>query len=206
MSYDSFATTFSNSRRNLHWPELECIIADMKAQWYNSILDIGCGNGRFLEEAQKLDFIPSIYLGTDSSEWMIYEAQKLHPENNFEVIWMQNIWKIETKFDAILFLASYHHLESREERAQVLKDSKKLLRPEGRIYMTNWNLREQPKYENSHLWEGEFDIKIGEFSRYYHGFTLIELDELFRETGYQVIENRVFVGGRNFLSILKSDN
>ncbi len=54
MSYDSFATTFSNSRKNHPWPELEYIIADMKTQNYSSILDIGCGNGRFLEEAQKL--------------------------------------------------------------------------------------------------------------------------------------------------------
>jgi predicted TPR repeat methyltransferase len=50
MSYDAFAETFSNSRKNLHWPELEYIIADMQAQNYASILDIGCGNGRFLEE------------------------------------------------------------------------------------------------------------------------------------------------------------
>jgi predicted TPR repeat methyltransferase len=58
MSYDAFAETFSNSRKNLHWPELEYIIADMQAQNYASILDIGCGNGRFLKEAQKLDFLP----------------------------------------------------------------------------------------------------------------------------------------------------
>ncbi len=29
-----------------------------------------------------------------------------------------------------------------------------------------------------------------------------ELAELFEETGYRVIENRIFDGGRNFLSIL----
>lgn len=202
MSYDFFATTFSNSRKNLHWPELEYIIADMKIQWYASILDIGCGNGRFLEEAQKLDFVPSIYLGTDNSEWMIGEAQKLHRENTFGVIWMQNITKIQEIYDAILFLASYHHLETREERIQVLEDAKKLLHPNGRIYMTNWNLRNQEKYQKSHRWNGEFAIKIGEFVRYYHGFTLDELDELFKETEYQIIENRVFDGGRNFLSIL----
>ena len=29
MSYDAYATTFSNSRRNLQWPELDAIIEDM---------------------------------------------------------------------------------------------------------------------------------------------------------------------------------
>lgn len=50
MSYNAFAETFSNSRKNLHWPELEYIIEDIKDNGYKNILDIGCGNGRFLEE------------------------------------------------------------------------------------------------------------------------------------------------------------
>ena len=81
---------------------------------------------------------------------------------------MQDIKQIETTYDAIVFLASFHHLETQEERMQVLKDIKKLLHPNGRIYMTNWNLREQSKYEKSHRENGDFDIKIGEFFRYYH--------------------------------------
>jgi 2-polyprenyl-3-methyl-5-hydroxy-6-metoxy-1,4-benzoquinol methylase len=54
MNYDAFATTFSNSRKNHPWPELESIITDMKQSGVVSILDVGCGNGRFLEEAEKL--------------------------------------------------------------------------------------------------------------------------------------------------------
>jgi tRNA (uracil-5-)-methyltransferase TRM9 len=151
MSYDAFATTFSNSRKNLHWPELEYIIADMKIHGYTSILDIGCGNGRFLEEAGKSEFIPQEYIGIDSSSGMIDEACKLHSGNHFEVIGMQDMGIMPGSFDALLFLASFHHLTSLEERIQVLKDSKKLLDPNGRIYMTNWNLRDQEKYEGSHL-------------------------------------------------------
>jgi ubiquinone/menaquinone biosynthesis C-methylase UbiE len=49
MNYDSFASTFSNSRRDLHWPELDAIIEDMRHHDVKSVLDIGCGNGRFLE-------------------------------------------------------------------------------------------------------------------------------------------------------------
>lgn len=123
---------------------------------------------------------------------MITEARKLHPDNQFEVIGMQNITIIDRSFDSILLLASFHHLESQEERIQVLENTKKLLKPNGRIYMTNWNLRNQEKYAKNHRGDGEFDIKIGEFSRYYHGFTVDELAELFEETGYRVIENRIF--------------
>ena len=103
-------------------------------------------------------------------------------------------------FDSILLLASFHHLESRAERIQVLEDMKSLIAPGWAIYMTNWNLRDQPKYASSHRWDGDYDIKIGEYSRYYHGFTTDELAELFAVTGWQIIENRVFEGGRNIYS------
>lgn len=203
MSYDNFATTFSNSRKNLHWPELEYIITDMKKQNSNSVLDIGCGNGRFLEEWIKIGYQTDEYLWIDNSKWMIEEAKKLHPNNEFQVISMEDIHTLrEESFDAIVLLASFHHLERWEDRVQVLEKIRELMNLNSRIYMTNWNLRDQVKYETSHTWNGDYDIKIGQFSRYYHGFTTQELDDLFKETGYQVIENRVFEGGRNILSIL----
>jgi hypothetical protein len=79
MSYDAFATTFSNSRKNLHWPELEYIIADMKQRGCTNVLDVGCGNGRFLDWFGKSPSVRGVehgnpqietfrYLGIDSSE------------------------------------------------------------------------------------------------------------------------------------------
>ena len=206
MSYDNFAHTFSKSRQNHPWPELDFIIEDMKKQWYKSILDIGCGNGRFLEEAKNCRYILKGYLGLDSSSGMIEEARWLHPDSEFGVCDMLTLGEYSlirwTSFDAILFLASFHHLQTRVERTRVLCDMKNLLAPGGRSYMTNWNLREQPRYEKSHQWNGDFDIKIGEYSRYYHGFTLTELSDLFDDAWYEVVEHRIFEGGRNILSIL----
>jgi tRNA (uracil-5-)-methyltransferase TRM9 len=178
----------------------------MRRHGYSSVLDIGCGNGRFLEEAINKNFQHKAYLWIDNSVWMIIEARKLHPNNDFEVIWMQDLSQISETFDSLLFLASFHHIETRAERIQVLKDAKQIVQPNGRIYLTNWNLLDQPRYKQGHRWNGDFDIKIGAFSRYYHGFTTQELVDIFRETGYKIIENRVFEGGRNFLSILSIYN
>jgi 2-polyprenyl-3-methyl-5-hydroxy-6-metoxy-1,4-benzoquinol methylase len=63
---------------------------------------------------------------------------------------MQDIGAIEGTFDAIIFLASFHHLESQEERIHVLQSAKKLIHPNGCIYLTNWNLRDQDKYTKNH--------------------------------------------------------
>jgi 2-polyprenyl-3-methyl-5-hydroxy-6-metoxy-1,4-benzoquinol methylase len=68
MSYDNFADTFSNSRKNHPWPELDYIIEDIREQGFSSVLDIGCGNGRFLEEIQNSRFKIQNYLGIDSSK------------------------------------------------------------------------------------------------------------------------------------------
>jgi tRNA (uracil-5-)-methyltransferase TRM9 len=203
MSYDAYAETFSNSRKNLKWPELDAIIGNMRQCGYTSVLDIGCGNGRFLTEIQDSTLIIQSYIGLDSSAGMITEAKKLHPDYTFAVCSMLDLSPISSSlppFDTILLLASFHHLESRTERIQVLEDMKSLIAPGWAIYMTNWNLRDQPKYEKSHRWDGEFDIKIWEYSRYYHGFTTDELAELFDTTGWQIVENRVFEGGRNIYS------
>lgn len=206
MSYDNFAHTFSESRKNHPWPELNCIIEDMKRQGFSNVLDIGCGNGRFLEEADKAELHIEHYLWIDSSTGMIAEARKLHREYHFEVAPMESLSNCQTvklsNYDAIIFLASFHHLESREERLTVLEDIKLFLKPGGRVYMTNWNLRDQSRYQKSHQGNGDYDIKIGEFSRYYHGFTVEELNELFDTTWWNVVENKIFEGGRNIVSIL----
>ena len=133
MSYDPFATTFSKSRKNHPWPELDHIIADMQKQGYASVLDVGCGNGRFLEEAEKQGFHLDRYCGIDSSSGMIEEAKKLHPEHQFLVCDMLHLEDFyqdisgNQQFDALLLLASFHHLETRAMRVQVLHDLRPFL-------------------------------------------------------------------------------
>jgi hypothetical protein len=90
---------------------------------------------------------------------MIDEAERLHPGYAFSVMSMQDIANLAgshtrsiqyTTFDSIILLASFHHLETREERIGLLQGLYDYLSPDGRIYMTNWNLLDQPRYEKSH--------------------------------------------------------
>ena len=132
MSYDQYAQTFSKSRQHHPWPELEYIIEDMIHRKVQSVLDIGCGNGRFLEEIHHVSFAVHTYLGIDSSQGMIDEAKRLHPEYSFEVCDMRTIHHSPFTihhFDSLLLLASFHHLETYEVRLQVLRDMKLFLKP-----------------------------------------------------------------------------
>jgi hypothetical protein len=79
--------------------------------------------------------------------------------------------------------------------------------------MTNWALNSPLNYdkylaskiawENSTFWSSDYSIKIGEFMRYYHCFSLDELESLSAESGLSVIENRLFDNERNFITILE---
>jgi len=154
MSYDAFASTFSQSRKNLRWGELEYFVECIKKYSQDekiSILDIGCGNGRFLDtlesafpplsserrgvggEADKGSGVRGhySYFGIDASIGMIEEAQKLHPNHTFKVLDMNHLEKLSSgeKYQFIVFIASFHHLQTPEERKEVLGKAKKLLAP-----------------------------------------------------------------------------
>lgn len=209
VDYNNFAKTFSKSRENMKWEEIEYFLwnYDLEAE---SILDIWCGNGRFLQAIKFSNIKFQKYLWLDLSIWLLEEASKLHPENEFLNLNMLDLDKLESKFDAIFFIASFHHLQTLEDRIEVLKKAKNLLSQNWKIFFTNWNLIGQERYKKTEItnsanefWSLDFNIKIWEFDRYYHWFTLKELDYLFKETWFEVIENRVFDSGRNIISIVK---
>lgn len=79
-----------------------------------------------------------------------------------------------------------------------------LLKENGCIFMTNWNLlstMNQKKYAPREVGGCDFDVKIGKSSRFYHGFDTNELTELFREAGFEYISHDV--GERNIVSIAR---
>lgn len=202
--YDSFADTFSKSRKNHPWPELDEIIDEIVTLGDISLLDVGCGNGRWLEECEKRWYTLSSYLGIDNSEGMIDEARKLHPDRDFSVVPMSAMGSLRSSYDVIVFLASFHHLDTVEERIRVLEATKSLLAPWGRIYMTNWNLLGQDRYVASHQGGWDFQIKIWAYTRYYHGFTLDELASLFTSAGYDILRHEIYPGGRNIFSKIRT--
>ncbi|MBP8017167.1 class I SAM-dependent methyltransferase, partial [Candidatus Gracilibacteria bacterium] len=127
--YDNFSETFSKSRKNMNWPEIEYMIdfiknsESIKTIKKISILDVGCGNGRLLKFLNNsgLNFD---YTGIDSSSGMINEAKKEFPNNKFIVLDMIKLDKLKEKFDIVFFIASFHHIFSEQDREKILKISK----------------------------------------------------------------------------------
>lgn len=107
-------------------------------------------------------------------------------------------------FHTVFFIASFHHLETFDERLNVLRQAKKILLPGGRISMINWHLLAQKKYLSSKTNDypdesADFSIKIGKHQRFYHSFSLEEYEKLAQESGLQL--ERIEFGERNSVVI-----
>ena len=153
VDYNNFAKTFSNSRKNMKWEEIDYFLEKINFSENNNILDIWCGNWRFLW-ALKNKF-PEIkkqnYLGLDLSTWLLEEAKEIHQdfsENFLEL----NMLDLDSHLllkegargkDAIFFIASYHHLNNLEDREEVLSKAYNLLEKWWKIFMTNWALNSE---------------------------------------------------------------
>lgn len=200
--YDAIAPSFARSRYNLHWPELDHLIAEVPAQ--SKVLDIGSGSGRvcrFFGEKQVE------YTGIDISGSEIALAKQACPDKRFVQGSMLDLPFKDQEFDVVFMVASLHHLISEEERLKALTEARRVLKSGGKFYMTVMGLW-LPKYRHLFFskregkqtlpeelkkqikWNDVFLPWTKESSkiifRYYHAFTLRELSKLIKASGFQI--------------------
>jgi Methylase involved in ubiquinone/menaquinone biosynthesis len=132
--YDSIAQDFSRTRQSF-WKELEMLKDYVKEG--EKVLDIGCGNGRLFQILKDKNIE---YTGIDFSKNLIELAKKKYPEGNFLVANALNLPFKENTFDKVFLIAVLHHIPSKELRSQVLKEAKRVLKPQGLLILTVWNL------------------------------------------------------------------
>ena len=157
-TYNEIGINFSASRGYI-WPDLKPFLVDVTEN--NSVLDVGCGNGRLLlglPEKVK-------YTGIDFSTVLLEKAVGLHPNAHFieTDITKPDVWNHLPKFDFIFCIAVIHHLSTYHEHMFLLEQIKKHLNPGGKVLITAWNLW-QPKLLKHHL-----DIKT-KLTNHHHVF------------------------------------
>ncbi|TSD02427.1 MAG: type 12 methyltransferase [Parcubacteria group bacterium Athens0714_24] len=162
---DGFSQT-----KNLFWgyeylSYLNFVLSKLKLLSFDSLLDIGCGDGRFLHEAKK-GFPNAILLGIDSSQRAISLAKAINPEINFICGDIQKI-NLDKKYDIITAVEVLEHIPSQDIRS-FLESLGRLLNVNGKLIITvpsdNINLISKhyqhfniPKIEN--LFNGLFKIE-----------------------------------------------
>lgn len=201
-SYDEIAEDFSATRSG-SWRETERFRSYVQPG--DRLLDIGCGNGR----AYQLFRDAAIeYEGVDVSPELINIARRLHPDilATFRVGSMLSLPYEDASFDVTTAVAVLHHIPSARLRRQALAEAYRVLKPGGWLLLTNWDLW-QPKrlkwlgrnvaakllgrssldWNDAMIpWKRGVAVPV---MRYYHGFTLGELNRLSRIAGFEIVSN-----------------
>lgn len=197
--YNTISERFSKTRNQV-WEEVETLVEDYVLP-QDRILDLGCGNGRLVKVLQEK---PVDYIGVDVSEKLIKIAKEKHPKKRFLQANALDLPFPANYFDKIFSIAVLHHIPSTEFRLKFLKQAKRVLKPEGLLILTVWNLWRK-KFLKYHL-KYNFLKLIGKskldwkdifypwkspngkvvVQRYLHCFTKGELKRLVQKADFEI--------------------
>ncbi len=142
--YARFAGDFSRTRRT--WPPGYLRILPYVPSGFN-VLDLGCGNGRFLVFLAEKGWTGR-YVGVDSSEGLLADAHLTaaqHPDiasmfilaDLFEEQWVENLVP-QGPFAALISLAVLHHIPGHSHRVAFLARCARLLPPTAPLIVSTW--------------------------------------------------------------------
>ena len=137
-TYDRIAAHFA-ATREYAWPEVEQFV-DEWGQDRRRALDLGCGNGRHAELlADHVDRV----VGLDVSRGLLTEARTRAAERDFSVDLVHGdaarLPFVDGGFDLAVYVATLHHLQSRDARVASLSELARVLTPEGRAVVSVWS-------------------------------------------------------------------
>lgn len=209
-NYDTIAGHFSDTRYEA-WPEFGSLKTLIKSE-DAEVLDIGCGNGRLAAS------IPVVhYTGLDLSSQLLKIAQERFPRYTFVHGSVLQLPFNNEQFDVVACVATLQHIPSAEYRRQALAEIKRVLKAGGSLFMLNWNLAEQPQYQQYLASAGD-GYDTGDYlipwkndqgevlaQRYYHGFGIAEVAELTEDAEMQIVKNELGEDQRNILTIAQKN-
>jgi SAM-dependent methyltransferase len=168
-------------------------------------LDIGCGEGFYSIYLAKKGFkVTGIDLSENAIKLSKQNAEKAGVRINFIPMDVENLDKINEKFDFILEWAILHHI-SHEKRKKYVEDIRSLLNKNGKYFSISFNIKDRKAGKGKKSKEVKGEQKRPEgvsrpVGATLHFSSLKELDELFRPY-FKIIESKVYekpgIGGTN---------
>ena len=203
----------------------------MVAEFLNSlekdsyVLDIGCGNGKYLSVNENLQTF-----GTDRSGNLLSIAKEKNLNSQFFIADSLKLPIKSESFDAAISIAVIHHFSNELLRIQALKEIFRIVRRGGLVLVYVWAMEQkekkfteqdnfvpwhlQNKYENESkvetlqngpniIQDKKIDCTV--YQRYYHVFIKGELEELINKTGVQVSIEKSYFDHANWCCIIKKN-
>jgi len=200
--YQTFAEHFSATRQQLQ-PGVVKLTETLPHT--ARLLDIGCGNGMLAAHLYRTGHTGP-YTGIDTSAKLVEIARSLevpiarfHTADLADPSWAADL--PEGNFDYIFCFAVMHHLPGKQLRLDLLNQIHRLLAPDGRFILSNWQFLNSDRLkERIEPWEaiGLNDSQVdhhdylidwrrgGRGLRYVHFFTNQELHQLADSAGFAV--------------------
>lgn len=160
--YSSFAKEFDHSRFSV-WKCVQTFLSSIEKPFEKKLLDAGCGNGKNMLYANKLEFQTN---GFD----VCSELVSICKSKSLNVYESDILSEIKEKYNVIICIAVIHHLKTEDERNKVLLNLYNALKPGGKLLVTAWSF-ELFDYSEGKLFEKPGDNIVGwnkKAERYYY--------------------------------------
>lgn len=143
-TYDRIAEHFSQTREYA-WPEVEDFLTDRTA---DLAVDVGCGNGR---HAEVLAAHADRTVGVDASRGLLAEARDRAAERGFDASLVAGdaarLPLRDEIADLAVYVATIHHLRTRDDRVASLDELARVLAPGGVGLVSAWST-EHDRFES----------------------------------------------------------
>lgn len=135
-TYDRIAEHFSKTRE-YPWPEIEEFLADRTG---GLAVDVGCGNGRHTE---LLAANADRAVGVDASRGLLAEARDRAADRGFDADLLagdaERLPLAADVADLAVYVATVHHLPSRDARVASLDELARVLTADGDALVSAWS-------------------------------------------------------------------
>jgi ubiquinone/menaquinone biosynthesis C-methylase UbiE len=194
-TYNKIAKDFDRTRYKV-WNKVAQFLDSLEPN--TRVLEVGCGNGKNMLYRNDLQMS-----GIDISD----EQVLICKEKGLDVE-KSNMTKLpfsDSEFDSIICIATYHHLDNNEERAQALKEIYRVLKKSGRVMICVWAM-EQPSNTKHRFTKSDelvsWKIDNETYYRYYHIYKEKELEEEIRSLCPEFTIESVFYHCGNWYILL----
>jgi tRNA (uracil-5-)-methyltransferase TRM9 len=206
--YQTFGHEFSSTRQRLQ-PGVLRVLDGLAG--YESILDLGCGNGEMAREMVRRHH-RGLYTGVDFSLPLLEVARhgwEDAPATFLRADLASTDWDkkiaafLKQPFDLVTAFATLHHIPGQETRLNLLKKVHTLLRPQGRFIHSEWQFMNSEKFRGRiQAWEEAGllpeEVEAGDYLldwrgggralRYVHFFSEEELESLAVSSGFRICQ------------------
>lgn len=186
--YEKHNESFDKSRSYCFWEGFEEIIRFIPEN--AKVLDLGCGNARFLKFLLEKNIQIQSYLGLDNSNEFIKKNQEIYQSFDFKIQdVISELEDINSKFSLLVAFGLTHHIPGYEFRKVWFQALKNLIEVDGVLVLSFWNFDKNKS--DSNYTPKNYEVEKGDYflgwkddfasHRFCHFFEEIEIKEIIKE-------------------------